>query len=299
MKYAVIDIGSNTVRLCVYRFRKDKLSLVLNKCVMARLGSKTEEGALTQEGVCAAVDALNSLGEILKKQRVKKTFVFATAALRNIANSAEVIKEIEEKTGFTIDLLSGEMEAKLTYLGAAQYHKITNGVIADIGGGSTELILVKNEKIIKTVSFPIGSLVAFVRFVGKRPATPAQIAEIRSYIRSLLETTFTERVSAEYLYGIGGAVRAAYEIQKTMCISSGGAIAALEMTLRDLQADGEFAEQIISIASPERLDTALPGVAILCEVADFFGCRTLEVCRAGVREGYMEKQLEKLDREGA
>ncbi len=299
MKYAVIDIGSNTIRLCIYRFRKDKLSLVLNQCVMARLGSKTEEGALTGEGIQTAVDALNSLGEVIKKQRVRKIFVFATAALRNIANSAEAVAEIEEKTGFSIDLLSGEMEAKLTFLGAAQRHTITNGVIADIGGGSTELILVQNEKIIKTVSFPIGSLVAFVRFVGARPATPSQIADIRSYIRDLLETTFTERVTVDYLYGIGGAVRAAHEIQKMMCTSSGGAIAALEMTLRDLQADGEFAEQIISIASPERLDTALPGVAILCEVADFFGCRTLEVCRAGVREGYIQKQLEKIDREGA
>lgn len=299
MKYAVIDIGSNTIRLCIYKLKKDKLSLILNQSVMARLGSKVSEGDLTPQGITDAVNALLSLKEIIKKNRIRKTFVFATAALRNIDNSKEAVAEIEEKTGFNIDVLSGEEEAKLTFLGAAGEQTIKNGVIADIGGGSTELILIQNEKIIKTVSFPIGSLVAFVRFVGKRPATREQITNIRSYIRKLLETTFTEKTAVEYLYGIGGAVRAARELQKYVCMGSGGAIAALEQLLEELLSDGNYAEEMISLASPERLDTALPGVAILCEVAAFFECRILEVCRAGVREGYMEKQLAKLRREGA
>ena len=72
----------------------------------------------------------------------------------------------------------------------------------------------------------------------------------------------------------------------------------LQMLLYRLLDDERLAEESILEASPERLDTALPGVAILCETAEFFGCKHLDVCKAGVREGYIRKQLGMLGNEG-
>ncbi len=299
MKYAVIDIGSNTVRLCIYELKKDKLTLVLNRRVMALLGSKVVDGALSREGITAACDALLSLKKFIKESKVQKTFVFATAALRNIFNTEEAVAEIQEKTGLTIDVLSGEDEANLTFAGVAREQDIYDGVIADIGGGSTELILVKEGRPVQTVSLPIGSLVAFVRFVGKRPATKEQIMAIRQYVRDLIQKSFMQKQSAEVLFGIGGAARTAYELEKILYPASGGAMNTLETLLDRLLGDEALAEASILQASPERLDTALPGVAILCEVAAFFGCKHLDVCRAGVREGYINKQLGLVGKEGA
>lgn len=299
MKYAVIDIGSNTVRLCIYEFRKNKLSLVLNRRVMALLGSKVKDGALSREGIAAACEALLSLKKFITSANVHKTFVFATAALRNISNTEEAVAEIQEKTGFLIDVLSGEEEAFLTFSGAAHEQEIYDGVIADIGGGSTELVLIKEGKPVQTASLPIGSLVAFVRFVGKRPATKGQIMEIRRYVRDLIHNSFETGLSGEVLFGIGGAARTAHELEKILYPTSGGAMETLEVLLERLLSDETLAEESILKASPERLDTALPGVAILCEVAAFFGCMRLDVCRAGVREGYINKQLGLLGNEGA
>ena len=298
MKYAAIDIGSNTVRLCAYHVKNGKLSMFLNQRVMAKLGSKTKNGALTEEGIEAACRALMELRQYIEQYNIQTVFAFATAALRNITNSKEAVLAIEQKTGFQIDLLSGEEEANFTFSGAAKAHNIKNGLIADIGGGSTELVLICQGQIKKAVSLPIGSLVAFVRFVGKRPAGKEQIMAIRSCVREMIETHFTADEKATVIYGIGGAPRAAMELEKLLYPDSGGAIQTLEQLLYQLLEDEALAEKSILQASPERLDTALPGMAILCEIASFFDCKRLDICCAGVREGYLYKQMESLQKEG-
>ncbi len=298
MKCAAIDIGSNTVRLCAYEVKNGKLSMFLNQRVMARLGSKTQHGALTAEGINAACEALTELRQYIDQYKITTVFAFATAALRNITNSKEAVSAIEQRTGFHIDLLSGEEEAYFTFFGAAEAHHITDGLIADIGGGSTELVLIGEGQVKRAVSLPIGSLTAFVRFVGKRPARKEQIAAIRACVREMIETHFTGCETAKVIYGIGGAPRAAMELEKLLYPNSGGAIPTLEQLLCRLTEDEALAEKSILKASPERLDTALPGVAILCEVASFFACERLDICRAGVREGYLLRQMESLQKEG-
>jgi len=297
MKYAVIDIGSNTVRLCIYEVEAQKITLLLNQRVMARLGSKTQNGALTQEGIDAACEALDTLRVFIGKFGAEQILVFATAALRNIKNSHEVVEVISKRTGFTINVLSGESEAFLTFLGAGYDRPLQNGVLADVGGGSSELILIENGKPVQMISLPIGSLTAFVRFVGKRPATQKQIDALRAHIREMIATEFSPEYDVDVLYGIGGAVRAAYELEKLLDPASGGAVVALETLLSRLIEDEKLAEKSIQKASPERLDTAVPGLAIVCEVAKFFGCKRMEVCNGGVREGYLLEQMRK--KEGA
>lgn len=296
MNCAAIDIGSNTIRLCAYHVKNGQLSMFLNQRVMAKLGSKTQNGALTEEGIEVACKALEELKQYIKQYQIETVFAFATAALRNITNSKEAVSFIEQKTGFCIDVLSGEEEACFTFSGAAKAHNITDGLIADIGGGSTELVLIQKSQVKKAVSLPIGSLTSFVRFVGKRPARPEQIMAIRACVRQMIETQFSDE-KATVLYGIGGAPRAAMELEKLLYPDSGGVIKTLEQLLYQLLEDEVLAEKSILQASPERLDTALPGMAILCEVASFFNCKQLDICRAGVREGYLYKQLESLQKE--
>ncbi len=291
MKYAVIDLGTNTIRLCIYQNTERGRELLLNQRVMALLGSKTENGALTENGIQTATDALTLLKTVAIEQGAEEIFVFATAALRNISNTEPVARTLEEQTGLTIDILSGEEEAELTFLGATESCHVEDGLIADIGGGSTELILVKSGKVVQSESFAIGSLTAFVRFVHERPAEREQIELLRTYVRSIIREKFPEESSARVLYGIGGAARTAYELEKILYPASGGAIQTLQMLLYRLLDDEKLAEKTILAASPDRLDTALPGTAILCEVAEIFGCKKLDICKGGVREGYISRKM--------
>ncbi|MBQ9915159.1 MAG: phosphatase, partial [Clostridia bacterium] len=192
MKYAVIDLGTNTIRLCIYQNTGQERKLLLNQRVLALLGSKTENGALTDEGVRAAADALTLLKAVAKEHGIENVYVFATAALRNISNTEAVAKILTEETGLTIDILSGEEEAELTFLGATETCHVEDGLIADIGGGSTELILVKDGKVVRSESFDIGSLTGFVRFVHNRPAEREHIDALRAYVRSIIREKFPE-----------------------------------------------------------------------------------------------------------
>lgn len=291
MKYAVIDLGTNTIRLCIYQNTEQGRKLLLNQRVMALLGSKVVNGALSEEGIRTASDALNLLQTVAKEQNAEEILVFATAALRNISNTEIAVQTISKETGLTIDILSGEEEAELTFLGATESCHIEDGLIADIGGGSTELILVKDGKPVRSESFAIGSLTGFVRFVHRRPAEREHIDELRAYVRSIIREKFPEASSARVLYGIGGAARTAYELEKILYPSSGGAIQTLQMLLYRLLDDEKLAEKTILAASPDRLDTALPGTAILCEVAELFGCKKLDICKGGVREGYISRKM--------
>ncbi|MBR5235882.1 MAG: hypothetical protein IKW06_00690 [Clostridia bacterium] len=294
MTYAVIDIGTNTVRLCLYRIENGKPKMVLNRRVMALLGSKVEDGALTNQGIDAVCGALESLMAQIRNEKVNHTLVFATAALRNITNTEAVVLAIRERVGLDVHVLSGEEEALLTFKGASKEQEISEGLIADIGGGSTELVLIKDGGVVQTASLPIGSLTAFVQFVKERPVHADAILAIRSYVRSMIKDHFSQEAKATVLYGIGGAARTAMELEKILYPGAGGAIQTLETLLARLLDDEKLAETSILKASPERLDAALPGVAILCEVAALFGCERLGVCRGGVREGYLWEQLEKI-----
>ncbi len=291
MKIAVIDLGSNTIRLCIYEKQDGELMLTLNQRVMALLASKRQGDALSEEGIQAAISALCQLKQVANDYGIDKVHVFATAALRCISNSEEAMEKIQKGSGLTIDLLSGEQEAYLTFCGAAGEQKIEDGLIADIGGGSTELILVKDGIPIQSESFDIGSLTAFVRFVHERPAEREHIMALRAYIRELVTEKFPVGTCAHVLYGIGGAARTAYELEKILYPASGGAIQTLQMLLYRLLDDEKLAEKTILMASPDRLDTALPGTAILCEIAEIFGCKKLDICRGGVREGYMKEKM--------
>ena len=219
--YGVIDLGSNTIRLCVYEVKDDTLhsyrkkdfrSLINNK-VMAGLASHVEQGIFTDRGIDRAVDVLRGHIKRLKHFDCVRVDVFATAVLRNSSNSAQVIASLSEKTGFPIKLLSEEEEAYLGFVGASCETPILSGTLIDIGGGSTELISVVDGTPINPASLAQGSLSSFVDNVKGILPTREAIHSITLNIRqklSLLPAFDTYK--HEQLFGIGGSLRAATKV---------------------------------------------------------------------------------------
>lgn len=116
MKQAVIDIGSNSMRLSVYETTETGTFTILFKDkIMAGLAGYVEEGALSPEGITRAILGLRSFRGTLRALNIPQVAVFATASLRNIRNTAQAVAEIQRGTGFAIEVLSGEEEARLGY----------------------------------------------------------------------------------------------------------------------------------------------------------------------------------------
>ena len=159
MIQAIIDIGSNSIRLAIYKIDESKeIKLLMNKKEIARLAAYVVNGIMTTEGIDKACYILSEFKNLLDNLQINNVISFATAAIRNARNSDEVVRCIENNTGLKIIVLSGKEEAGLGFLGAIKDIKNEHGVMVDIGGGSTEIVVYNNCEIKYAFSLPIGAL---------------------------------------------------------------------------------------------------------------------------------------------
>ena len=165
MIYGIVDLGSNTIRLSIYKYEDKTMKLLLSKKSIAGLLGYIEDGALSPKGIAKACSVLRNFRDILDNFGICNYYVFATASLRSISNTDEVLNAITEASGFQVELLSGEEEATLDFYGATRTIDITSGLLIDIGGGSTELVCFEDRVISDAVSLPIGSLNLSLRHV--------------------------------------------------------------------------------------------------------------------------------------
>lgn len=308
--YGVIDLGSNTIRLCVYEVKDDSkrayvrkdFRTLLNNKVMAGLSAHVSGGVFTEAGVVHALDVLAGHAKRLRYFDCKRTDVFATAVLRNCANSADAVRAIEKASGFSISLLSAEDEAHLGFVGATCDRPIERGTLIDIGGGSTELTRIAGGADHDNASIGQGSLSSFASCVKGILPTQAEAEAIEEALEKRLAGMNADRYRCETLYGIGGSVRAAAKMHAE---AYGGGVRPESLTPEDFDAivgacmadpDG-FAHTALK-AAPDRIHTLVPGCLIIRRLLTDFGAGSLVVCKKGVREGYLiERML--LDGDGA
>lgn len=298
--YAVIDIGSNTMRLNIYEYKNSELYLMLSKKTTAGLaGYVNKKGNLTKQGVDVAVDSLKEFKMILNHIDVKKVYTFATASLRNVNNSKKVTRIIEEKTNLNIDLISGEEEATLDYVGASMILTLDDGLLIDIGGGSTELVLYEKGKIQKATSLPIGSLSLYKKYVKEFLPTEKEMLKIRKDVLKHLKEMddYISPNNTELICGVGGTVRAANKLCNDIFNTSETNKQIEVHKLKEifnlyLNESHKFIKTILKVA-PDRLHTILPGMNILYIVANYYNSKVIEVSDFGIREGYLYTMINK------
>lgn len=155
---AIIDIGSNTVRLVVYGGSMRAPSVLLNEKVTAQLGRDiASSGALADDAVELAMRGLRRFALLLDDLGVADVEVVATAAVRDASNGAEFVEGLRS-LGFSPQVISGEQEARLGAYGVAGAFPGARGVVADLGGGSLELVLIANGDPDTAVSLTLGTL---------------------------------------------------------------------------------------------------------------------------------------------
>lgn len=297
MLNAVIDIGSNTIRMCIYECRDGEIRQIISKKEPAGLASYVDaSGRMQREGVYKAISVLRSFKEMLLSFGIERSFVFATASLRNIENSAQVVAEIERETGFDIDVLSGDEEAAMDFFGVTYKSGLKTGMLVDIGGGSTELVGFKNGAISKTISFPIGSLNAFNRYVSELFPTGIEGERICQAVRTQLSAIEGINCENGELIGVGGSIRGMFKLYNELfCKASLKKnkieASAMDELLRALGTDEKLRRRAILKTVPDRIHTIIPGMLILRTIVGAFDVRSITVSGFGVREGYLLKKL--------
>jgi exopolyphosphatase / guanosine-5'-triphosphate,3'-diphosphate pyrophosphatase len=156
---AVIDIGSNSVRLVVYQSMARSLTTIFNEKALCGLGREVQStGLLAPDAVTKALTSLRRFRALCGVMKVGRVHAIATAACRDATNGPDFIAKAERICGVSIDILSGPREAKLSALGVISGVHKPDGIVGDLGGGSLELIDVRGNRVHTGVTLPLGSL---------------------------------------------------------------------------------------------------------------------------------------------
>ena len=151
MIYGIIDVGSNTIRLSIYKYENNKVILLLNKKTMAGLAGYVKDGELSNAGIKRACEVLKAYREIVDNFQIDNVFVFATASLRNVSNTDEAVLRIKEETGFNTEIILGENEAIYDFIGASQVVDISDGILINTEKLNLKLKNKDENYIIKTI----------------------------------------------------------------------------------------------------------------------------------------------------
>lgn len=296
MIYGLVDVGANSIRLSIYEAENGEAKLLVNKKDTAGLSSYVKNGALSSEGIKKACRVLKSFQAILENFGIAEVAVFATASLRNISNTEEAVNRIKQETGYTVDVLSGAEEARLDFVGLTHTEGISDGILIDIGGGSTEIAEFDGGKVVTASSIPIGSLNLFLHHVKDILPTEKMCREIRAEVLSELEKlTFSGRKRYPYIYGIGGTIRATAKLANDMFTLPDDnqeiRYDHLSEMLQTYRSDKDIVRKSILQTSPERVHTLVPGMILLKAVAKRFQGDIILANNYGVREGYLHAKI--------
>lgn len=160
MRYAILDLGTNTFNLLIVDVQEDKVETVRKEKRSVKLGEGgIQDDIIAKAAQSRAINALSEYRSIVSEMQADEAYCFATSAFRSANNSDEFVALIKQETGFIVNVISGQEEAELIYEGPASSGDIgeENVMIMDIGGGSTEFIIANNKKIHWSRSFDLGA----------------------------------------------------------------------------------------------------------------------------------------------
>jgi len=296
---AVIDIGSNSVRLVVYEQMARSLVSVFNEKTLCGLGREVQStGLLAPDAVDKALTSLKRFHALCKIQRVGRVHAIATAACRDASNGPDFITRAERICGVPIEILSGPREAKLSALGVISGIHRPDGIVGDLGGGSLELVDVRGHRIRGGVTLPLGSL-ALQDLAHKSLKRAERIVE-----GELSELPRLKAGRGRTFYAVGGTWRALARIHilqsgYPMKVMHGYSIPAPDalifaQRLRRLAAADMLAN--IEAVAEARRPLLTYAALVLEHIIRWANPKTITFSTFGVREGLLYSMLPEAER---
>ena len=293
---AVIDVGSNSVRLLVAReLTPTAFEVVDEERFDARLGESGATGTLLSgEAMERGARALRLTTQVASSYGPSTTVAVGTEALRRASNAGVLIDRVRHETGVAIRVLSAQEEAFASFLGVVNSTALNNGRIIDIGGGSVEVIDVANRMFGGAQSAPLGALYARSKHLATDPPTKREVRALRKAVRDELAL---ERDGA-MLVGVGGAIR---NIARMARMRRGYPLRRLHGLVLPRAEVRRIASALLRVPEPER--RKLPGVhaaradilhsaaTVLDETMEYCGASELFVSGQGLREGLVWQEI--------
>ncbi|MEU6822946.1 Ppx/GppA phosphatase family protein [Streptomyces atriruber] len=307
MRLGVLDVGSNTVHLLVVDAHPGARPLPAHshKADLRLAQLLDPAGAIGPDGIDRLVTVIRDAMIAAEDKGVEEVLPFATSAVREASNADAVLARVKDETGVDLQVLTGEEEARLTFLAARRWFGWSAGklLVIDIGGGSLEIAYGLDEEPDAAVSLPLGAGRLTAAWLPTDPPDPSDVKALRRHVRAQIARTVGEfsRFGApdhivatsktfKQLARLAGAAR-----------STEGLYVQRELKRKSLE---DWVPQLAAMTTQERSE--LPGVsdgragqllagALVAEGAmDLFGVETLEICPWALREGVILRKLDHL-----
>lgn len=289
---AAIDIGSNTTHLVIARCWVDNLDILADDAKLIRTGeSVNKNGELSTEIYKAVLSTLNQYKRVAVEHEAQNIVVVATEALREAHNVEEFLTDIERETGLAVQLISGKTEAVLTFYGATYALDLPDEVmVADVGGGSTELILARRQNIRWLTSLPLGSGRLHDTYLTGNPPARQEVEEARKHIKEELRKTPVP-ASPQMLICTGTSAQVILRVaQQAFQLDEQCDRLTYEDLLRCEGLLGALPAKSVAQRYNQALERAriLPGGELLIQtLMEQLGCEELRVTGHGLREGVL------------
>ncbi|HEX4137282.1 MAG TPA: Ppx/GppA phosphatase family protein [Bryobacteraceae bacterium] len=300
-RYASVDIGSNSVRMEAAEVIPGHPPRILaSERQVTRLGASVfRTGRISQESMDLICGVLGNMAQQYKRLEVNAVRSVATAAVRDAGNQQEFIARASAALGADVEIISGQEEARLIHLGVKSRwpHPKERFLIIDIGGGSTEIILSENERMVKAFSKPLGALRLQELFLRTDPPRAADLHRLGEYIEDRIGSAI-RRIGATRIDRVIGtsatasavvcAVNRIPRARRDESDRKRAATTQIRRFYRDISTLDTAARQKITGIGPRRAEIITPGTAVVLHILEALRMPALFYSAAGVRDGIIE-----------
>ena len=295
---AVIDIGSNSVRLVVFSGNYRVPDTIYNEKLMVGLGVEVgATGKMAKDAIELALSTIKRFKSLCTQMGVHEVKMVATAAVRDAKNGEYFKKRVKRECGFDLDVIDGVEEARLSGLGVLSGEPAADGIMGDLGGGSLELARLKDGQVFETISLPIGPLRLLSSFEDNR-------SEIKKFLRTTFEAIpWLGELDGPNLYLVGGAWR---NIAKLLMQEKAHPLHVLQGFYSSRSEFSAYAKRISKLSPKDmpfgkglssRRRAVLPTSAtILIELMRVMKAKKIVASGYGLREGIIFDRLNEAER---
>tara|TARA_B100001029_G_C15062885_1_gene460188 strand:- start:4559 stop:5467 length:909 start_codon:yes stop_codon:yes gene_type:complete len=299
-RIAIIDLGTNSLITIIAEMLNDEIKIVNENYQIIRLGEGiAETGNISNNAILRCISSFQRIKKKLKKYKVEKIICVATSALRDALNGKKIIQLLQNKFKINIQIIDGKTEAKIVANATKREFNIKNKniVIFDIGGGSTELIILQNN-IIKVIdSFKIGAVRCTESFLKSDPPKMAEIKKFENYLDEKL-LKFSNFNVVEGI-GIAGTVTTLSSINLKLEKYNSDFIHKSNITISEVEAIKNKIQNInllqrktIKGLDPKRAEVILSGTIICKKIMEKFKLNKIIVSDRGLRWGLLYQEFD-------
>jgi exopolyphosphatase/guanosine-5'-triphosphate,3'-diphosphate pyrophosphatase len=293
LKLAAIDLGSNSIKLVVVEAAAaDSFSEIASEREIIRLGQETlRDKHISDAATLRAVNCLKHFRSIAERHGAESIVAIATAFLREADNAEDFIRTVEEETGLRVEVVAGTEEARLIGLAAAHgcATKELTTLNIDIGGGSTEFSLFRDDEPLKLLSIKLGAVGLTDRFIRSDPPNAEELNNLRSEIRVSLRDTASELREQRWDHTTAtsgtavtlGAMLSHTTISLPVLQDLNAKLASLKLSER----------RMVAGLPPQRADIIVAGGFVLEEVMNALKIESVRLCDWSLREGVIIDRL--------